>query len=78
MDRFLCLCPISRQTLQLLGTCCLLLASKIRQCHALTVDLLCAYTDHSVTPDQIRVSIRNIFVIFHFKRAYVLTAHKAA
>ncbi|XP_063709905.1 G1/S-specific cyclin-D2-like [Culicoides brevitarsis] len=54
MDRFLCLCPISRQTLQLLGTCCLLLASKIRQCHALTVDLLCAYTDHSVTPEQIR------------------------
>jgi hypothetical protein len=56
MDRFLCICPIYRQQLQLLGTAALLLASKIRQCHALSVDLLCAYTDHSCTPDQIRVS----------------------
>jgi Cyclin, N-terminal domain len=56
MDRFLCICPIYRQQLQLLGTAALLLASKIRQCQALSVDLLCAYTDHSCTPDQIRVS----------------------
>lgn len=56
MDRFLCVCAISRQQLQLVGTVCLLLATKLRQCHALTVDLLCAYTDNSVTPDQLRVS----------------------
>ncbi|XP_055682743.1 G1/S-specific cyclin-D2-like [Lutzomyia longipalpis] len=54
LDRFLCVCNISRQQLQLLGATCLLLASKVRQCLPLPVDLLCAYTDHTVTPDQIR------------------------
>uniref|UniRef100_A0A1B0D5I3 Cyclin-like domain-containing protein n=2 Tax=Phlebotomus papatasi TaxID=29031 RepID=A0A1B0D5I3_PHLPP len=54
LDRFLCECDISRQQLQLLGATCLLLASKIRQCIALSVDLLCAYTDFTVTPEQIR------------------------
>ncbi|XP_058461101.1 G1/S-specific cyclin-D3-like [Malaya genurostris] len=53
-DRFLCACPIDRYHLQLLGCCVLLLASKIRQCHPLTVDVLSAYTDHAVSPDQIR------------------------
>ncbi|XP_055631750.1 G1/S-specific cyclin-D2-like [Toxorhynchites rutilus septentrionalis] len=53
-DRFLCVCPIDRYHLQLLGCCALLLASKIRQCHPLTVDVLSAYTDHAVSPEQIR------------------------
>ncbi|XP_058836317.1 G1/S-specific cyclin-D3-like [Topomyia yanbarensis] len=53
-DRFLCACAIDRYHLQLLGCCALLLASKIRQCHPLTVDVLSAYTDHAVSPDQIR------------------------
>ncbi|XP_055532732.1 G1/S-specific cyclin-D3-like [Wyeomyia smithii] len=53
-DRFLCACPIDRYHLQLLGCCALLLASKIRQCHPLSVDVLSAYTDHAVSPDQIR------------------------
>lgn len=56
MDRFLCICKISRQQLQLLGATCLLVASKIRQCHPLQVDLLCAYTDNSITPTELRVS----------------------
>lgn len=56
MDRFLCLCPIAKNQFQLLGAVCLLLATKIRQCYALTADLLCAYTEYSVTPDEIRVS----------------------
>ncbi|XP_066999557.1 G1/S-specific cyclin-D2 [Anabrus simplex] len=54
VDRFLCCCPISRRQLQLVGSVCLLLASKIRQCHALSVDLLCVYTDHSVRPEDMR------------------------
>ncbi|GAB0097317.1 Cyclin [Sergentomyia squamirostris] len=54
LDRFLCVCTISRQQLQLLGATCLLVASKIRQCFALSVDLLCAYTDYTVTSEQIR------------------------
>lgn len=53
-DRFLCALPIHRHHLQLLGCCTLLLASKIRQCQPLTVDVLSAYTDHAVSPDQIR------------------------
>lgn len=56
LDRFLCTCAISRQQLQLLGATTLLLASKIRQCHALSIDLLVAYTDNSVTGDDMRVS----------------------
>lgn len=50
------MCPISRQQFQLLGAVCLLLATKIRQCYALTTELLCAYTDYSVSQDEIRVS----------------------
>uniref|UniRef100_A0A182FU50 Cyclin N-terminal domain-containing protein n=2 Tax=Anopheles albimanus TaxID=7167 RepID=A0A182FU50_ANOAL len=53
-DRFLCALRIDRYHLQLLGCCALLLASKIRQCQPLTVDVLSAYTDHAVSPDQIR------------------------
>uniref|UniRef100_A0A182MYK5 Cyclin N-terminal domain-containing protein n=1 Tax=Anopheles dirus TaxID=7168 RepID=A0A182MYK5_9DIPT len=53
-DRFLCALPIDRYHLQLLGCCTLLLASKIRQCQPLTVDVLSAYTDHAVSPDQIK------------------------
>lgn len=58
MDRFLCVCNISRQQLQLLGATCLLVASKIRQCYSLPVDLLCAYTDCTITPDQVKVNVR--------------------
>nr|CAD7257593.1 unnamed protein product [Timema shepardi] len=56
LDRFLCRCSISRRQLQLTAAVSLLLASKIRQCHALSVDLLCFYTDHSITPDEMRDS----------------------
>ncbi|XP_034244982.1 G1/S-specific cyclin-D2-like [Thrips palmi] len=54
LDRFLCACAISRKQLQLAAAVCLLLASKIRQCHALGVDLLCFYSDHSIVPDELR------------------------
>ncbi|XP_052873480.1 G1/S-specific cyclin-D2 [Anopheles cruzii] len=53
-DRFLCALQIGRNHLQLLGCCSLLLASKIRQCQPLTVDVLSAYTDQAVTSDEIR------------------------
>ncbi|XP_030745595.1 G1/S-specific cyclin-D2-like [Sitophilus oryzae] len=49
MDRFLCVCRIRRQHLQLLGATCLLIASKLRSTNFLPIDLLCAYTDYSVT-----------------------------
>ncbi|KAJ8944374.1 hypothetical protein NQ318_017693 [Aromia moschata] len=56
MDRFLCVCAIKRQQLQLLGATCLLIASKIRSTNLLPIDLLCAYTDYSVTHAHIVVS----------------------
>ncbi|XP_074037530.1 G1/S-specific cyclin-D2 [Leptinotarsa decemlineata] len=49
MDRFLCVCVIKKQQLQLLGATCLLLASKMRTTNFLPIDLLCAYTDYSVS-----------------------------
>ncbi|KAL4708770.1 hypothetical protein ACJJTC_011734 [Scirpophaga incertulas] len=54
MDRFLSQRAVSRQQLQLLAVTAMLLASKFRQCHPLSVDLLCAYTDNSVYPDEVR------------------------
>ncbi|KAK4887266.1 hypothetical protein RN001_003537 [Aquatica leii] len=53
MDRFLCVCVIKRQQLQLLGATCLLIASKIRSSTILTIDLLRAYTDYSITHSHI-------------------------
>ncbi|XP_066146356.1 G1/S-specific cyclin-D2 [Euwallacea fornicatus] len=53
MDRFLCVCKIKRQHLQLLGATCLLIASKLRSSNFLPIDLLCAYTDYSVTYDLV-------------------------
>ncbi|XP_060531146.1 G1/S-specific cyclin-D2-like [Cylas formicarius] len=54
LDRFLCVCRIKRQQLQLLGATCLLVASKLRSTNALPIELLCAYTDYSVTYDNIQ------------------------
>uniref|UniRef100_A0A2H1W223 SFRICE_017605 n=1 Tax=Spodoptera frugiperda TaxID=7108 RepID=A0A2H1W223_SPOFR len=54
MDRFLAQRAISRQQLQLLAVTAMLVASKFRQCHPLSVDLLCAYTDNTVFPQEVR------------------------
>ncbi|KAF0768063.1 G1/S-specific cyclin-D2-like [Aphis craccivora] len=54
LDRFLCACDISKTHLQLTGAVCLLLASKVRQCMALSIELLCYYTENSVTPEEMR------------------------
>ncbi|RZF43718.1 hypothetical protein LSTR_LSTR004231 [Laodelphax striatellus] len=53
LDRFLCVCPIKSTQLQILGAACLLVSSKVRQCHALSVDLLCDYTENSITPNDL-------------------------
>ncbi|KAK7085760.1 G1/S-specific cyclin-D3 [Halocaridina rubra] len=54
LDRFLCSCQVQRTQLQLLGAVCLLLASKLRQCRPLSVELLEYYTDYSVSCDEIK------------------------
>ncbi|CAK1551690.1 unnamed protein product [Leptosia nina] len=51
LDRFLSICTVGKSQLQLLGTACLLLASKLREpsSRGLPADLLVFYTANSVT-----------------------------
>ncbi|XP_046394508.1 G1/S-specific cyclin-D2-like [Ischnura elegans] len=49
VDRFLSIYPIRKCQLQLLGTACLLLASKLREPRPLAAELLVFYTDNSIT-----------------------------
>ncbi|XP_054262873.1 G1/S-specific cyclin-D3-like [Macrosteles quadrilineatus] len=54
LDRFLCEVRVDKTQLQMVACVCLLVASKVRQCHALSVHKLEHYTDYSVSSDQIR------------------------
>jgi len=56
VDRFLSVCPIRKNQLQLLGTACLLLSSKLRQPHGLATEDLVFYTDNSISIDDLAVS----------------------
>lgn len=56
VDRFLSVCPIRKSQLQLLGTTCLLLASKLREPRPLSADILIFYTDNSITRSDLWVS----------------------
>ncbi|XP_030745816.1 G1/S-specific cyclin-D2-like [Sitophilus oryzae] len=53
MDRFLMCCAIKKTQLQLLGTACMLLASKLRETRPLAVSVLVYYTDNSINKDQL-------------------------
>ncbi|KRT83176.1 hypothetical protein AMK59_4265 [Oryctes borbonicus] len=53
MNRFLNICQIRRNQLQLLGTACMLIASKLRESTPLTAKLLIFYTDNSITLFQL-------------------------
>ncbi|XP_066589947.1 G1/S-specific cyclin-D2 [Prorops nasuta] len=53
MDRFLSICSIRKSQLQLLGTACLLLASKLREPQPLSAQVLVFYTDNSITLDDL-------------------------
>jgi len=57
VDRYLSVVPTPKSSLQLLGTACLLVASKLREAVPFTVDKLVAYTDHSVTTEQLMVLV---------------------
>lgn len=65
MDRFLSVSPVSKCSLQLLGSVCLFLASKLKESVPLTADKLVLYTDRSITYDQLWV----IVSFFTFKRS---------
>lgn len=53
LDRFLSICQIKKSQLQLLGSTCLLLSSKIRETKPLTPKLLVYYTDNSITLEDL-------------------------
>lgn len=55
LDRFLSKCYVPKKFLQLIAADCLLIASKIRQSLPIAINTLCYYTDHSVTPSQLKV-----------------------
>lgn len=55
LDRYLSCVPTHKAQLQLLGAVCMLLASKLRETTPLTIEKLCIYTDHAVSPRQLRV-----------------------
>ncbi|GLH01772.1 G1/S-specific cyclin-E [Gryllus bimaculatus] len=53
MDRFLSVCNIRKTQLQLLGTTCLLLSSKLRESLPFSAKRLVFYTDNSITLDDL-------------------------
>lgn len=57
LDRFLSVCHVSTRFLQILGTTCLLISSKLRETEALNITVLVSYTDNSVDPSNVMVSV---------------------
>ena len=57
LDRFLCHCSIQKSQLQLLGSVCILIASKIREPCPIPGKTLITYTDYSITAEELKVSI---------------------
>lgn len=53
LDRFLSVAVIRKTQLQLLGTACLFLSSKLKETHALSAEKLVTYTDNSITLDEL-------------------------
>ena len=58
LDRFLCHCCIRKSQLQLLGSVCILIGSKIREPCPIPGKTLITYTDYSITAEELKVSNR--------------------
>lgn len=53
VDRFLSVCCIVKDQLQILASACLLLSSKLRETRPLSAEVLVFYTDNSITADDL-------------------------
>lgn len=63
LDRFLSVKPVNKNHLQLLGTTCLLVSSKLRESDSLSLELLIVYTDNTVSAEDLLVSNRTLSII---------------
>ncbi|XP_078507111.1 G1/S-specific cyclin-D1-like [Lissotriton helveticus] len=54
LDRFLSLLSVEKRQLQLLGSTCLLLASKMKETSPITMEKLCLYSDYSSTEPELK------------------------
>lgn len=77
LDRFLSTTKVHTRHLQMLGSTCLLLSSKLRESDSLTITVLVSYTDNSVAPGNIMVSLLltlfcyyNKIIILNKKKIY--------
>lgn len=77
LDRFLSTCTVGKSQLQLLGTACLLLASKLREpsSHGLPAELLVFYTANSITLTDLCVSCTYCILILIFKSNITTLGH---
>ena len=57
LDRFLSIVSIRKTQLQLLGTSCMFIASKLKETIPLTAEKLVIYTDYSIKLEELLVSI---------------------
>ena len=57
VDRYLSIVTTPKSSLQLLGSACLFIASKLKEAVPFTADKLVAYTDHSITILQLMVGV---------------------
>ena len=55
VDRYLSIVPTLKSQLQLLGSACLFVASKLKEAVPFTADSLVAYTDYSITISELVV-----------------------
>ena len=68
MDRFLCQCPVRKSQLQLVGSVCILIASKIREPCPIPGQTLIVYTDYSITSEELKVRENNFGFFYRLQK----------